>query len=69
MMPYNMTDKNTDEFLCLTAVLDLDVRLSGPADDLEGEVLDIRLHFGVIELAADETLGVKDPDARSQYSM
>jgi hypothetical protein len=42
--------------------MDTDVRLSGLVENLEGEVPDIGLHPGIIEFAADETFGVKDPN-------
>lgn len=48
------------ELLGLALELDLHDGLGGLVDDLEGEVLHIRLNLGVAELAADETLGVKD---------
>ena len=51
---------NTNEFLGLAGILDLDVGLSALSRDFEGEIFDISLHFGVVELATDETLGVKD---------
>ena len=50
----------THELLGLTAVLDLNVRLASLVDDLEGEVLHVRLDLCVLELAADETLRVED---------
>ena len=50
---------DTYEFLLLTAVLDLDVGLASLVEDLEREVLDIGLHFGVIEFTTNETLGVE----------
>ena len=46
--------------LGLAAVLDLNVRLPRPVDDLEGEVLHVRLDLRVLELASDKTLGVED---------
>jgi hypothetical protein len=53
---------STHEFLLLATVLDTDVRLPGLVENLEGEVLDIGLHLDIIEFAADETLGVEDPN-------
>ena len=41
-------------------MLDLDDRLVTPCDNLEGPVLLITLDFGVVDLAANETLCVKD---------
>ena len=52
--------KTTYEFLGLATVLNLNVGLAILAEDLEGEVLDIRLHFGVVELATNESLSVED---------
>ena len=46
--------------LRLTAVLNLNGGLATLADDLEGEVLDVGLHLGVIEFATDETLRIED---------
>jgi hypothetical protein len=40
-------------------VLDADVGLAGLAEDGEGEVLHVGLDLGVIELAADESLGIE----------
>lgn len=34
--------------------------------DPEGEVLHVRLNFGIIKFTANETLGVKDPNQSSQ---
>ena len=45
--------------LHLTAVLNLNGGLATLADDLEGEVLDVGLHLGVIEFTADETLRIE----------
>jgi hypothetical protein len=38
----------------------LNVRLGGPVDDFEREMLEIRLDLCVGELAADKTFGVED---------
>jgi len=54
----------TYEFLLLASVLDTNIRLPGLVEDLEREVLDVILHFEVIKLAADETLGVEDTEIR-----
>jgi hypothetical protein len=40
-------------------VSNADGRLSTFVEDLEGEVLDIGLHFSVVEFTADETLRIK----------
>jgi NAD-specific glutamate dehydrogenase len=48
------------EGLGLALELDLDDGLAALVDDLEGEVLDVGLHLGVGELAANEALGVED---------
>lgn len=48
------------EFLGLALELDLNAGLAAPVDDLEGEVLHVGLDLGVVELAADEALGIKD---------
>ena len=55
-----MSKHVTHEFLVLATVLDADVRLSGLVENGEREVLDIGLDLGVVELATDETLRVKD---------
>ena len=54
----------TYEFLLLASVLDTNIGLPGLVEDFEGEVLDVVLHFEVIKLAADETLGVEDTEIR-----
>ena len=46
--------------LRLAAVLNLNGGLATLADDLEGEVLDVGLHLGVIEFTTDETLRIED---------
>jgi hypothetical protein len=48
------------EVLDLTLELNLGDRLAGLLDDLEGEVLHVGLDLSVLELAANETLGVED---------
>lgn len=48
------------EGLGLALELDLDVGLATLLNDLEREVLHIGLDLGVLELAANETLGVED---------
>lgn len=50
----------TYEFLLLATVFDANIGLAILVEDLKGEVLDIGLHFRIIELAADKTLGVED---------
>ena len=40
--------------------MNLDDGLAGLLNDLERPVLHVLLNFRVVELAADETLGVKD---------
>jgi hypothetical protein len=42
--------------------LNPNVRLAALVDDLEWEVLDIGLHFCIVELPTDETLGVEDTE-------
>ena len=46
--------------LRLAAVLNLNGGLATLADNLEGEVLDVGLHLGVIEFTTDETLRIED---------
>ena len=46
--------------LRLAAVLNLNGGLATLANDLEGEVLDVGLHLGVIEFTTDETLRIED---------
>jgi hypothetical protein len=48
------------EGLLLALELDLDDGLASLVDDLEGEVLHVGLDLGVLELAADQALGVED---------
>lgn len=48
------------EGLLLALELNLDDRLAALLNNLEGEVLHIRLDLSVVELAADQTLGVED---------
>mmetsp|Transcript_122405 Transcript_122405/g.172264 ORF Transcript_122405/g.172264 Transcript_122405/m.172264 type:complete len:119 (-) Transcript_122405:72-428(-) len=49
------------EFLLLTLHLDHDQRLvAGAGDTLEGPQLDVGLHDRVLELAADQALGIED---------
>ena len=50
----------TYKLLVLTTVCDGNVWLSGLVEDLEGEVLDIRLHFGIVKLATNKTLGIEN---------
>jgi len=57
----------THEVLFLPAVFDLDRGLSPFVDDLEGEVLHVRLNLCIIELASDETLGVKYTVGKSYF--
>lgn len=45
--------KATYEFLRLALEFDLDVRLASLVGNLEGEVLDVGLDFGIIELSSD----------------
>ena len=56
----NQLNDQTYEFLVLATVLDLDVWLSSLVDDLEGEVLDIGLHFRIGESTADKTFNSED---------
>jgi hypothetical protein len=46
--------------LRLATVFDFDDGLSGLRDDLERKVLQVRLDFSIVELAADEALGIED---------
>ena len=48
------------ELLGLSLELDLDDGLSALVDDLEGEVLHVRLHLSIIEFPSDQSLGVED---------
>jgi hypothetical protein len=42
-------------------VINLDVRLSGLAEDFEGVVFDIGLDFCVVKFTTNESFGVEDP--------
>jgi hypothetical protein len=57
---YHGGDFLRGELLLLTTVLDLDIGLAALAEDLEREVLDIRLDLNIVKLAADETLSIED---------
>ena len=59
----------TYEFLGLVLALDLDVGLLVLANDLEGEMLRVCLHLEVVELPADETLGIEDGVLRVHRSL
>jgi hypothetical protein len=48
------------ELLGLALELDLDDGLATLVDDLEGEVLHVRLHLGVIEFPSDQSLGIEN---------
>jgi len=50
----------TYEALSFTTILDLDIGFRPVVPHLEREVLDIRLDFSIVKLAADETLGVEN---------
>jgi len=50
----------THKFLILASVLHTNTDLPGLTEALEREMLEICLHLGILESAADETLGVKD---------
>ena len=54
--------KNTEiyKFFLLAAVVNLDVGFTALAEDLEREVLDIRLNLHIVELATNETFCVED---------
>jgi len=49
----------TYEFLGFTFVFNLDDWLSTFGYNLEGEMLEIRLHFSVVEFATNKTLGIE----------
>jgi hypothetical protein len=53
----------------LAAVLHTDVRVSAFAEDGEGEVLHVRLHFVVVELTADKSLGIEHARVKVRISM
>ena len=52
--------RNTYEFFLLAAIFDADVGFTSLAENLEWEMLEIRLDFGIIELASNETFCVED---------
>jgi hypothetical protein len=60
---YVQSYKNSKTYCeCLLLALELngDDRLATLVDDLEGEVLHVRLHLSIRELATDEALCVED---------
>ena len=48
------------ELFCLTLELDLDDWLATFVDDLEGEMLHVRLHLRICPLSADEAFGIEN---------
>lgn len=54
------TQSTTHKFFILAAVLNAHIGLSTLVNDFKREVLEIRLHFGIIELAADKTFRVEN---------
>merc|ERR1719282_1489438 len=54
------------EILGLALEVDLNDRLASLLDDLEWEVLHVGLHLSVLELAADQTLGVGEGNERGR---
>ena len=50
----------TYKLLVLTTVFDGNVWLSGLIEHLEGEVLKIGLHFGIVKLATNEALCIEN---------
>ena len=52
----------TYKLLGLATVFDRNIWLSEPVIHLEGEVLKIRLHVGIIKLATNETRGVENAE-------
>ena len=51
---------NTYEFFLLATIFNADVGFTSLAEDLEWEMLEIRLDFGIIELASNETFCIED---------
>jgi hypothetical protein len=62
-----LRNDQTYEFLILATILDPNVWLATLVDDLEGEVLDIGLHFSIGEFATNETFGIEDTGEEDQY--
>jgi len=54
-----LRNDQTYEFLILATILNPDVWLATLVEDLEGEVLDIGLHFRFGEFATNETLSIE----------
>lgn len=54
----------TYENLLLTPVLDLDGRLAGTVNDLEGPVLHVGLNLSILKLSANQSLGVENSVVR-----
>lgn len=62
--------QGTYEFLGLASVFNRNIGLSSLVQHLEGEMLDIGLHFNIVELATNETLGIEDTEnGRSAVEM
>ena len=54
-----MDERDTNKFFLLATVFNMDVGLATLAEDLEREMLDIRLNLGIIKLASDETFRIE----------
>jgi hypothetical protein len=50
----------TYEFFFLATVFNTDVGFTTLAEDLEGEVLEVGLNFGIIELATNKTFCIEN---------
>lgn len=58
---------DTHEFLGLPTVLNSDIGLARFVDDLEWEVLHVRLDLSILKTTANETLCVENPKIRLAY--
>jgi hypothetical protein len=54
----------TYKFLFLATVFYTDIGFAGLVEDLEGEVLHIRLHFLIIEFTTDQSFGVENTETK-----
>jgi hypothetical protein len=65
LISFNAKDeKDTYEFFLLAAVFNTDIGFAAFAEDLEREVLDIRLNLGIVELATNKMFCIENTGER-----